>query len=77
MATLKLLSAGAVKGGVAQIAAAYAHASGNKVEVEFTQVPKIRNRVAAGEAVDVLVATAGAMDEFSTSGKIIAATGID
>jgi molybdate transport system substrate-binding protein len=74
MATLKLLSAGAVKGGVAQIAAAYAHASGNPMDVEFTQVPKIRKRIAAGEAVDVLVATAGAMDEFAAARKIVAAT---
>ena len=71
---LKLLSAGAVKRGVAQLAAAYESASGHRVEVEFTQVPKMRKRIAAGEAVDVLVATAGAMDEFAASGKIVPAT---
>ncbi len=72
--SLKVLSAGAVKGGVAQIAAAYERATGCKVEVEFTQVPKMRQRIAAGESADVLVATAGAMDEFAASGKIVAAT---
>ena len=72
--SLKLLSAGAVKRGVAQIAAAYEQAAGCKVEVEFTQVPKMRQRIAAGEAADVLVATAGAMDEFAAAGKIVPAT---
>jgi molybdate transport system substrate-binding protein len=73
-ATLKLLSAGAVKRGVADIAAGYERSSGRKVEVEFTQVPKMRKRIAAGEMVDVLVATAGAMDEFAAAGKIVPAT---
>ena len=72
--SLKVLSAGAVKGGVAQIAAAYERATGCKVEVEFTQVPKMRQRIAAGERADVLVATAGAMDAFAAAGKIVAAT---
>ena len=72
--SLKVLSAGAVKGGVSQIAAAYATAADRKVDVEFTQVPKMRKRIAAGEITDVLVATAGAMDEFAASGKIVPAT---
>lgn len=72
--SLKLLSAGAVKRGVAQLAAAYQHTSGNPVGVEFTQVPKMRSRIAAGEIVDVVVATAGAMDEFAAAGKIATAT---
>ena len=72
--SLKVLSAGAVKGGVTQIAMAYERETGCKVEVEFTQVPKMRKRIAAGESADVLVATAGAMDAFAASGKIIAAT---
>lgn len=71
---LKILSAGAVKVGVAQIAAAQASATGGKVDVEFTQVPRLRKRIAAGEHVDVLVATSGAMDEFAASGAIVPAT---
>ncbi len=72
--TLKVLSAGAVKSGVAQLCVAYERASGCKVEVEFTQVPKMKKRIAAGEHADVLVATAGAMDEFVAGGKIAAST---
>ncbi len=74
MSTLKVLSAGAVKRGVAQIAAAHEQSVGAKVEVEFTQVPKMKKRIAAGECADVLVATAGAMDEFAAAGKIVPAT---
>ena len=71
---LKILSAGAVKGGVAQIAAEHARTTRCTVDVEFTQVPKLRKRIAAGEHVDVLVATSGAMDEFAASGAIVLAT---
>ncbi len=72
--SLKVLSAGAVKRGVAQLCAAFERDTGTKVEVEFTQVPKMRKRIATGESADVLVATAGAMDEFAASGKIVPAT---
>lgn len=73
-AALKVLSAGAVKRGVAQICAAFERDQSTQVGVEFTQVPKMRKRVAAGEPADVLVATGGAMDEFAATGKIIPAT---
>ncbi len=72
--TLKVLSAGAVKSGVAQLCAAYERSSGCKVAVEFTQVPKMKKRIAAGEIADVLIATGGAMDEFAAAGKVVAST---
>ncbi len=72
MATLKILSAGAVKRGVARIAAAFEKETGTKVEIEFTPVPEVRKRVAAGETADVIVATPAAMDEIATAHKIIA-----
>ncbi|MEQ1772632.1 MAG: substrate-binding domain-containing protein [Burkholderiales bacterium] len=72
--SLKVLSAGAVKRGVAQLCAVFERDTGTTLEVEFTQVPKMRKRIAAGENADVLVATAGAMDEFATAGKIVPAT---
>jgi molybdate transport system substrate-binding protein len=74
MTQIKCLSAGAVKLGVARIATVYEQAAGCKVDVEFTQVPKMKKRIAAGESVDVLVATGGAMDAFAAAGKIISAT---
>ena len=72
MTTLKILSAGAVKRGVARVAAAFEQDTGNKVEIEFTPVPEVRKRVAAGETADVVVATPVALDEFAAQNKLIA-----
>jgi len=69
---LKVLSAGAVKRGVAQIAKEFERESGNKVAIEFMTAPAIRERVAAGETADVIVAPPAAMDEFQKLGKIVA-----
>ncbi|MDH3287455.1 MAG: substrate-binding domain-containing protein [Betaproteobacteria bacterium] len=68
--TLKVLSAGAVKRGVAKIAQEFERETGTRVTVEFAPVPEVRKRVAAGESADVLVATPAAMDEFAAHGKI-------
>lgn len=70
MTILKVLSAGAVKRGVALIASEYERKTGNRVTVEFTPVPELRQRIAAGEAADVVIATPAAMDELQ--GKIVA-----
>lgn len=72
MATIKVLSAGAVKRGVSQIASEFERTTGNRVTVEFTPVPELRKRIAAGETADVIVATPAAMDEFAKQGKIAA-----
>lgn len=72
MITLKVLSAGAVKRGVARVAAAFEKDTGTRVEIEFAPVPELRKRVAAGETADVLVATPAAMDEIAATNRIIA-----
>lgn len=64
------MSAGAVKRGVAQIAAEFERVTGNRVAVEFTPVPEVRRRINAGEAADVIVATPAAMDEFAAQERI-------
>ncbi len=70
MANLKVLSAGAVKRGVARVAAAFEKDSGHKVEIEFTPVPEVRRRIGAGEAADVVVATPAALDDLAAQGRI-------
>jgi molybdate transport system substrate-binding protein len=74
MTTLKVLSAGAVKRGVARVAAAFEKDSGTKVSIEFTPVPEVRRRVAAGETADVVIATPAVMDELAAQNKIDAAS---
>jgi len=70
MATLKVLSAGAVKRGVSRVAAAFEKDTGVKVNIEFTPVPEVRKRIAAGETADVVIASPAVIDEFAAQGKI-------
>lgn len=69
---LKVLSAGAVKRGVSQIAADFARTTGTRVTVDFATGPEVRKRVAAGETADVIVVPPAIMDEFGKLGKIVA-----
>jgi len=71
---LRVLSAGAVKSGVSQVAKEFERATGTRVTVEFNTAPELRKRIAAGEAADVVVAPPSAMDEFQKLGKIDAGT---
>jgi molybdate transport system substrate-binding protein len=68
---LRVLSAGAVKRGVAQIAKDFERESGNKVTIEFAIAPEIRRRVAAGEMADLIVAPPAVMDDIAKQGKIL------
>jgi molybdate transport system substrate-binding protein len=74
MATLKVLGAGPVKRGVTQLAAMFEKTSGHRVSVEFAGAPSVRERVLAGEAVDVAIVPQAAMEEFAQQGRIVAGT---
>jgi molybdate transport system substrate-binding protein len=67
---LKVISAGAVKRGVARIAEEFERQTGSRVTVEFATGPEVRKRIEAGEAADVIVAPPAIMDEFAKAGKI-------
>lgn len=67
---LKVLSAGAVKRGVSQVAQEFERATGTRVAIEFATVPEVRKMMAAGAAADVIVATPAVMDELAQEGKI-------
>ena len=69
--SLKILSGGAVKRGVAQVARDFERQTGTPVAVEFDTAPEIRKRVAAGEAADVFVVPPAVMDEFQKQGSIL------
>lgn len=70
--TLKVLSAGAVKRGVAQIAAEFERASGTRVNIVFETAPEVRKRIAAGETADVVILPSAMMDELAKQEKIVA-----
>lgn len=74
MANLKILSAGAVKRGVTRVAAAFENGTGHKVDIEFTPVPEVRRRMAAGETADLVVASPAVLDELAALGRIDAAS---
>jgi molybdate transport system substrate-binding protein len=67
---LKVLSAGAVKTGVAQVAKAFEQETGTKVTIEFNTAPELRKKMEAGAAADVIVAPPAAMDDFQKLGRI-------
>lgn len=70
MRALMILSAGAVKRGVAQLAAAFTAERGVPVNVAFATAPELRTRLAAGEAVDVLVAPPSVMEAVAAVGRV-------
>jgi molybdate transport system substrate-binding protein len=74
MAQLKVLGAGPVKRGITQLAAQFEKSSGHRVAVEFAGAPSVRDRVLAGEAVDVAVVPQSAMADFVAQAKVVAAT---
>ena len=67
---LRLLSAGAVKGGVAQLAAEFERATGHAVSIDFAPAPELRDRIAGGEAADVVILPQSMMDEAAAQGKV-------
>lgn len=74
MTVLKVLSAGAVKKGVVQLAESFARENDCKVDVEFATAPQLRTRIMGGEAPDMIVAPPSAMDEFEKAGRVLADT---
>ena len=74
MASLKVLGAGPVKRGITQLAAQFEKSSGHQVTVEFIAAPTVRDRVLAGEAVDVVVVPQSAMADFVAQSRVVTAT---
>ncbi len=72
MANVKVLGAGPVKRGVTLVAADFEKQTGHKITVEFTGAPGVKDRILAGEAVDVIVVPRGTMNDFEKAGKTLA-----
>lgn len=71
MAVIRILGAGASQAVVERIAAAYTRDTGNGVRADFGAVGAMKARVLAGEAVDLIVLTAGLIDELAGSGEVV------
>ncbi|MEQ1772633.1 MAG: substrate-binding domain-containing protein [Burkholderiales bacterium] len=72
MTTLKVLGAGPVKRGVTLVAAEFEKRTGHKITVEFAGAPGVKDRILAGEAVDIAVVPRATMNDFEKAGKTAA-----
>lgn len=69
---LKVLSAGAMREIILELGKAYERDTGTRLAGEFTRSPLVRDRVRAGEAVDIVVTTQSRIDELARERKVIA-----
>jgi molybdate transport system substrate-binding protein len=76
-ATLKLLSSMAAREILAALAADFQRASGQGVAAEAAGGVDVASRVQAGEAVDVVVLAAGAIDKLIAAGRLLAGSRVD
>ena len=70
MAVIRILSAGAAQAVVEKIAAGYTRDTGNDVKAEFSAVGAMKQRVVAGEPVDLIVLTSALIDELAVFGHV-------
>lgn len=64
-AEIRVLSGGAIEPGVRPVIAAFEKVSGHTVALGFATAPQIRERVAAGERFDVLIAPPAVLDALT------------
>ncbi len=76
-AEVKVLSAGAVRAVVTEVADIFAKQSGHSVKGTFGTVGVVRGKLAAGEPADVVIATDAAIDEMAKQGLVVAGTRTD
>jgi molybdate transport system substrate-binding protein len=69
---LKVMSAGAVEPGLVPLAQAFERDTGHSVRVTFSTAPVLKQRLAAGESADVLIAPPSLVDEAVTAGRALA-----
>src|ERR1700761_1689340 len=71
---LKVLSANVFTDVLDGAFADFGTSSGKKVAFEYITAGKVRDRVRAGEAADVAIATRGLLDDLERDGKIATGT---
>jgi molybdate transport system substrate-binding protein len=76
-AEIKVLSAGAVRAVVVEVAHVFANDTGHSLKGAFGTVGVVRGKLEAGEPVDVVIATDAAIDEMVRQGFVVAGTRTD
>src|SRR3954469_8653248 len=72
--SLIVLSAGAIRRSVARVAELFEQETGRTVALDFAPAPQVRDRVLAGETVEVVIASAGALDKIAEAHKLDSTT---
>ena len=70
-AELKVLSAGAMRAALQELAPAFEAASGNKLKIEYSTAGDIEKKVAAGDEIDVAILTKPRVEKLVTEAKIV------
>ena len=70
-AELKVLSAGAMRAALQELAPAFEAASGNTLKIEYSTAGDIEKKVAAGDEIDVAILTKPRVDKLASEAKIV------
>src|ERR1700756_1140742 len=70
-AELKVLSAGAMRAALQELAPAFEAASGNKLKIEYSTAGDIEKKVAGGDEIDVAILTKPRFDKLVSEAKIV------
>ena len=77
MATIKVMSAGAVEGPVTELAPAFTQATGHEVELDFNTVGALKERFIGGEKTDVIILSFPAIEALEKEGRFVAGSRTD
>jgi molybdate transport system substrate-binding protein len=73
-AELKVLSAGAMRAALQELAPAFEAASGHKLKIEYATAGVIEQKVAANDEIDVAILTKPRLDKLVSGAKIVGGT---
>jgi molybdate transport system substrate-binding protein len=73
-AEIKVLSAGAMRAVLQQLAPAFEKSSGRKLVIEYATAGKVEEKVAAEEAIDVAILTKPRADKLVRAAKLVSGT---
>jgi molybdate transport system substrate-binding protein len=76
-AELKVLSGGAVKAALTELAETWGRETGNRVTITYATTGASLQKLTAGEPADLVVLTTEAIDQLAAKGTVIAATKSD
>jgi molybdate transport system substrate-binding protein len=77
MATIKVMSAGAVEGPVSELAPEFTRTTGHEVELSFSTVGAHRERFVQGEKTDVIILSFPAIEGLEKEGRLVAGSRAD